>query len=255
MSERKYPIRNPNQARALADAFKLHLGANVEAGNNAFASGHIDPFQAYSVERLSKEYVFLLELSPSSQDEIFQRAIEPLKAISFRYGIEQIYPGDGMLSPHITLEVAQFPTLASDEERKSLTAGLRENWGLKKAACVLPGIEFPLDTVVPSGRDTYIGAGAFTVDVGAIHKTRRIIEKAVKKTGLEMPVKNQAILHSTIGRIIAAPNDPDALLAYGKAVEAEIGQPLRSSPITAVIQDVYFGPALKYHLENSAPQT
>lgn len=254
MGERRYPIKNPRQRETLTEAFQAKLNANSERGKATYASGHVEPFQGYTKERMGGEFEFKLELSLPTQREIIERTVEPLKDISSRHGIEQFYPYDRELAPHVTFEVAKFQDGITPEEKNKLIEDLEENSRLAVLARVLKGLDFAFDTAVTAGRDTYLCIGEFGIDTGAIHKARRIIERTMKSSGLLMPINYQDIVHATIGRVFRAPENPEALLAYAADVEKEIGKPLSENPIIAVIDNVYYGSALKYHIEHASPQ-
>lgn len=66
MTERSYPVRNPRHVDNQQKAFETKLINNRKRGYDAFTSGHVEPFQGYTKERLGGEFEFKLELALST---------------------------------------------------------------------------------------------------------------------------------------------------------------------------------------------
>lgn len=255
-------IHNPAVIEAQKRAFEAKIAKNRRSGQEMLASGHIDGFTGFPAEKFRGEYEFKIEFDLATQRQIMERAVDPLIAISAKYGIEQVTPNNSDLSPHVTFEIARF-TNVNPKDRETLMNELNGSTYLNIMSNVLRGLDFSFDAVVTSGRDTYICVEQFNQSMEPIYKARHIIERVMKRTVKEnpdgstsglIPVNYQDILHSTIGKITKAPDDSSVLLSYAADIENEIGKSLKEDPINVVIDNVYHGSALAYHIDHASPQ-
>jgi hypothetical protein len=167
------------------------------------------------------------------------------------------------LPPHTTLEVATFKNI--DSQRKDeLTEEFKNNIYFDSMTKLLRGFSFSFDTTVLAGRDVYICAGRYSANLEPIQILRNKISQVMASTigqsengeasGATMPINYQNILHSTIARISEAPDDVEVLESYAREVDEQIKKPLSENPLKVVVDNVYHGSALAYHLHNSSPR-
>lgn len=220
--KRRFLIHKPEEIAIEEETFRKKLAANKARGVQGIESGDIQPFHGHREEVLKNEYIFVLELIPESEIEIMERVVEPFKEIAKKHGVNAIYPHYGDMTPHVLLETGTFSHIGQ-QDLEHLQEELKKNKYNDMVARILSGLDFSFDTLVISGRDSYLCVKDFTSDLYPIYKARKLIEKVWARTirntddglsGLFLKDNYQDILHSTVARTTGIPFDHNQLRQF-----------------------------------------
>lgn len=241
------------EVQALFDAKRKR---NIEAGHTALSTGEYKPFVGFSREGMSNLFVLEMELDDESKKDIQDRVVTPMKEIAENLGISEImFAGDGDQDTHVTLHVGRFDNMAPDE-KENVRQWLAEGSGkdkkhmshLRWASDILTGLEFNIDTVVCSGRDTYICAGKAEGNQGAAYRVRKIFDKALERAQEKFATDDEAkigphypryddIFHISVARFTDEV-DVDKLQSFEEQVYTKIGKDLEDRPLTISAENV-----------------
>lgn len=243
-----YPFASkPDQEQATRDEvqglFDAKKAKNIASGQTAYQSGEYKPFEGFGRQGMENLFVLEIELDEASRREIAERVVKPIKEIAERLGISEMYfAGEKDQDPHITLHVGRFDKM-TPEEKESVKGWLEGNAShLRWASDILTGLKFQIDTVVASGRDTYIAAGKAEGNQGAAFRVRKVFDRALERAQAKLVTTPDAkigphyaryddIFHISIARF-GNKVEPDRLQTYAGEVNAKVGKELAENPLT-----------------------
>lgn len=253
-----------NKYRQIVDEkgkpFRDKVDENRARGAAALVSGIIDPFTGYKEKEFRERLTCVLDLDLESQEAVQTEAVTPLKTAAEKHGVHAVYPNAGDLPPHIALQLLLTNNISPDEQQRLLTR-LEGDGYMATIGAMLTGIELPLDTLVLSGRDTYICAGDFSMPLYPILMARLVMRKAHKdaaeKEGIplnEAPSLNGGIelvdysrlLHLTSMREIEPIAPQETRKAFASDVQQGVQRQLREAPILVRTSGFYFGTSQGY---------
>ena len=251
-----YPFKSEEDREKVQGLFDAKLRRNLAAGETALSTGEYNPFAGFSREAMKNLFVLEMELDDESQRQISERVVKPMKEIAESLGISEIvFAGDADKDPHITLHVGRFDHI-TPEERENIKQWLAGKSGkdqkhmshLRWASDILTGLKFDIDTVVLSGRDTYISAGKAEGNQGAAYRVRAIFDKALERAQEKFATNEDAkigphypryddIFHITVARFTDQVG-VDKLQSLEEQVYAKIGKDLAEQPISIRSENV-----------------
>lgn len=252
---REYPFKD-GQQEAVQALFDSKLAKNRETGVKVAKSGEYKPFTGFGRETMNQLFVLELQLSKETRQEIQNRVITPMKEIARELGIlnKMIFAGDGDQPAHVTMHVGSFKNMDSEkqEQIRKWLAETDDKTGkhmshLKWTTDILNGLEFQMDTIFNSGRDTSICTSNMeTKNQGAAYRVRKIFEKVLdraqakftsgeEKIGQHYP-RYDDIFHTTVARYVEAV-EPKKLELFNSRIEEEIGKELAKQPITVEVDN------------------
>lgn len=254
IKDRVYPFKSPESQREVQELFDAKRIKNITAGKAALTSGEYRPFVGFSKEGMDKLFVLELELDEESRQIIKERVTEPMESITSNLGISEIiFAGTGDQEPHVTLHVGRFDNMTPERQEK-IRQWLAEGSGekgehmshLRWAADILVGLKFDIDTVVCSGRDTYICAGEAEGNQGATYRVRRIFERVLERAQKKFATSEEEkiaphypryddIFHASVARFTGEVK-PAKLTVFRERVNNKIGEDLKENPITIEIK-------------------
>jgi hypothetical protein len=179
-----------------------------------------------------------------------------MKVIAQELGIldRMAFAGDRDQAAHVTMHVGSFKNMNPEKQeqiREWLADKSRKDEGhmshLKWTTEILTGLEFKMDTIFNSGRDTSICTSNMeTKNQGAAYRARKIFEKALdnaqkkftsgeEKIGQHYP-RYDDIFHTTVARYIGVV-EPEKLKAFNERIEKEIGTKLAENPISIEVSN------------------
>jgi len=254
------PDRAETDQKEVQALFDAKRTKNIAAGQKAYLTADYKPFTGFGREGMNKLFVIEVELDKASRQEIQKRVIQPMQKIAESLGISEIYFAGGKdQDTHVTLHVGRFDNFTPEQQeqaRKWLAEGSEEEGRhkgqhmshLRQASDILTGLEFQIDTVVCSGRDTYICAGKAEGNQGAAYRVRRIFDKALERAQKKFSTTEGAkigphypryddIFHISAARFTGIV-EPDKLQSFAQRVNETIGTDLVERPINVRAESV-----------------
>ncbi len=261
MPERRFNPPKPEDISVRKTGFVSKLDTNQKTGEERLVAGDFEPFRGFDREAQSNIYTFGMELTPQSQAEIMERVVEPLRVIAQNHGIEAVFPNHGDIVPHVTFDTARFINLDPNNKQR-LATDLDHNLYFTMICRILSGLDFPMNTLVVAP-NSYICAGEFTSEFYPLEKARRLIEKVFGQNfddsqgeprGLST-IDYRDIFHSSVARITKAPEDRTHLVSFRDEALEEVGESLRSSPISISVARAFHGISTDFIANNGGQFT
>lgn len=254
MSEKIYPVRDPETIAKMQEAFSDKIRGNRDKGLKAFATGEYTPFSGFP-DSFKSLYAMACELEQGSQDRIIEQVVKPLEEIADKYDVPAVFAGNGDLPPHLTLFNSPFKDVPPEDQAiiDDYLASNRSHINLVKGALI--GLTFHMDTLVLAP-NTYICASKFNDEQGAPYKARALGEAIIDRAkgvferqeqvefpgSFGFPYRWNDILHSSVARVTGqVPSE--RLLAFAADAYATIGPSLATDPIPLTVKEVYAGRA------------
>lgn len=247
--ERYYPFHDSAEQKSIQNAFNQKLEKNKAAGDKAAATGEHGVFTGFERKNMDNLVVVELQLSPETAKEIKDRVTDPIKNIAEGLGIADsvAVAGEGDQAVHVTLHVGKFQNITPEKQKEIMEWLIGDESHLAKTTEILTGLNFNMDTIFNSGRDTSICASSVDgKNQGAALRARRIFEHALakaqekfskgeEKIGQHYP-RYDDIFHTTIARFVKKIEQPD-LEAFNRRVAQVVGANLANHPINIHVQN------------------